>query len=502
MPSNAAEPPVPPHGPTRGRDEPVAGARAPAPPGDGARPLPAPALLRPGANCWRVERAARAAVLVDGAAYFRALRDALERAQRSILLLGWDFDASVVLDPAGAGRPLRELLAALLARRPALEIRILVWGCSVVYGQSCAPPPLFDRRWPDSPRLSFRFANDHPLGASHHEKLACIDDALAFSGGMDVTAWRWDVPTHDADHPLRVDARGRAYEAKHDVQLAVDGPAARALAALARERWEAVTGERVPPVHPPAADPWPAGVPADLADVPVAIARTRPARGGEPAVREAERLTLDALAAARRSVYLETQYLTSDAVGERLGELLERPGGPQVLVVVRRRCEGLIQRYAMGENRDRLLRRLAAVDREGRLLACHPVVTDGEGNDREIHVHSKLVAVDDRLLRIGSSNLNNRSMGFDSECDLAVEAGGAAARRALGAVTDRLLGEHLGCGPGRAARARERHGLLGAVRRLNRASGRRLVPYAIDPDGPRDPLPGTGLVDPAPPSAG
>jgi phosphatidylserine/phosphatidylglycerophosphate/cardiolipin synthase-like enzyme len=30
--------------------------------------------------------------------------------------------------------------------------------------------------------------------------------------------------------------------------------------------------------------------------------------------------------------------------------------------------------------------------------------------------------LDDRLLRVGSSNLNNRSMGFDSECDVVLDA--------------------------------------------------------------------------------
>jgi phosphatidylserine/phosphatidylglycerophosphate/cardiolipin synthase-like enzyme len=32
--------------------------------------------------------------------------------------------------------------------------------------------------------------------------------------------------------------------------------------------------------------------------------------------------------------------------------------------------------------------------------------------------------VDDDLVRVGSSNLTNRSMGLDAECDLAVEAEG------------------------------------------------------------------------------
>ena len=57
--------------------------------------------------------------------------------------------------------------------------------------------------------------------------------------------------------------------------------------------------------------------------------------------------------------------------------------------------------------------------------------------------------IDDRLLRVGSSNLNNRSMGFDTECDLAVEAvlGTANEKRiraAILSVRRDLLSEHLG----------------------------------------------------------
>ncbi len=63
----------------------------------------------------------------------------------------------------------------------------------------------------------------------------------------------------------------------------------------------------------------------------------------------------------------------------------------------------------------------------GRLGVFWPVADRG----RPIYVHSKVMIIDDRLLRIGSSNLNNRSLGFDSECDVALEAApaGTGARR-------------------------------------------------------------------------
>lgn len=44
---------------------------------------------------WRVEQATRAAVIVDADDYFTALRSAMLKAQKRILLVGWDFDARI-----------------------------------------------------------------------------------------------------------------------------------------------------------------------------------------------------------------------------------------------------------------------------------------------------------------------------------------------------------------------------------------------------------------------
>ena len=104
-----------------------------------------------------------------------------------------------------------------------------------------------------------------------------------------------------------------------------------------------------------------------------------------------------------------------------------------------------------------------------------PLTEGGNG----IVVHSKLMVVDDRLLRIGSSNLNNRSMGYDTECDLAVEAppGDRSTANAIGAVRNRLLAEHLGVDPSEMTAAVRATGrLVAAIDRLNKPSGRRLAP--------------------------
>src|SRR5689334_4114424 len=94
-------------------------------------------ILKPGENCWRLEDVHRAAFLVDGAAYFRAFRAAALQAQRSIMILGWDFDSRVHLlnhdEPDGLPSPVGDFLQALLGRTRRLHVYILTWDFHMVY---------------------------------------------------------------------------------------------------------------------------------------------------------------------------------------------------------------------------------------------------------------------------------------------------------------------------------------------------------------------------------
>lgn len=54
-------------------------------------------FLRPNRNVWRIERTRRAAVLIDAAAFFAAVRGACLKAERSMLIVGWDIDSRTPL---------------------------------------------------------------------------------------------------------------------------------------------------------------------------------------------------------------------------------------------------------------------------------------------------------------------------------------------------------------------------------------------------------------------
>lgn len=179
-------------------------------------------LLVPGVNCTSRVEADRAAVLVDGAAYFANLKAALQSARRSIFIVGWDFDARIQLPPQHDDLPLGDLLRHCVEAQPELHVHVLVWSVAIVHGPSAVLPNLFGADWENHPRIHFKLDSHHPLYASHHQKIVCIDGVLAFVGGIDLTVRRWDDRTHRANNESRIDEDGKAYPPVHDMQMLVD----------------------------------------------------------------------------------------------------------------------------------------------------------------------------------------------------------------------------------------------------------------------------------------
>lgn len=404
-------------------------------------------LLRPGRNCFAVARAERVALLVDADAYFTAFYQAALRARRSITILAWDFNSQTRLhfDPVPEGAPpalLGEFLNHLVRHNRRLHVNVLDWDYPMVFGTDREFPPLYGFGWKPSRRVHLRYDDTHPLGGSQHQKIALIDDAVAFVGGVDFAANRWDNPAHAPHDPRRM-AYGKPYPPVHDLMVAVDGEAARALAAIARERWRLATGDELKPVHADD-DPWPPALAPDLTAVDVGIARTIPARGERPAVREVEHLYLDMIAAARREIYVENQYFTSPRIAAALERRLAEPEGPEVVLVLRLLSHGWLEEHTMHVLRSSLIRQLRDADRHARLHVYYPHLP-GLQEGWCLDVHSKAMVVDDRYLRIGSANLCSRSMGVDTECDVLIESrGDPRVAAAIGGFRDRLLAEHLG----------------------------------------------------------
>lgn len=440
-------------------------------------------LLREGETCGRVARAGRVAFLIDGEEFFGAVASALENARRGVWLLGWDFHSAVRLRRGGEPQPTDELvplLDALVRRRRALHVRVLAWDFALLYALEREFLPLLHFGAKTHRRVHFRMDSAHPATASQHQKLVVVDDAVAFAGGFDLTTHRWDTREHLADDPRRTTPSGKPYPPFHDVQIAVDGAAAAALADVARERWRLSTGESVAPIRADG-DPWPAALEPRVRDVDVGIARTFPAHGGRPEIREVEALYRESIGAARRWIYLENQYLTAPAIGSWLAARLKEPRGPEIVIVGPRANAGWLEEGTMGALRDRVVRALREVDHADRLRVLYPD-RPGLSEDQILNVHSKVMVGDDDFARIGSANLSNRSLGLDAECDVAFEAGGREdVARAIAGLRDSLLAEHLGCEATDVAGEIERAGsLVGAVDALRARGERTLRPLELD----------------------
>ncbi len=461
-----------------------------------------PRIAVEGRTCWRRVLANRVALLVDGEAYFAALARALQRARRSVVILGWDIESRVRLirDGLVPGLPSRlaPLLRDVISRRPELHVYLLPWDFSTLYLLEREPSVMthLNLRWSDHGRLHIHWDGNHPIGACHHQKIVVVDDRIAFTGGFDLTSHRWDTPEHRPEDSRRETALGIRYGPFHDVQVAVDAGAAAALGELARRRWERATGERLaaPIVDD---DPWPPELTPDLFDVQVAIARTEHDHVPSRAIREVEELFAASIAAARETIYIECQYFTSKRIGDALAEQLERERGADIVIVTTLRCNGWLEELTMGVLRARMLRRLRAADRFGR-LRVYCAMADVP---RHVHteIHSKVMVIDDAFLRVGSANLTNRSMALDTECDVAIEACGEDRIRAgIRRFRDRLLGEHLGISPDQLAGAVDAHAsLIAAIEALRGGSSHTLVPLDREATETADSLvPEQSIADP------
>lgn len=443
-------------------------------------------LLEPGQTCWRLARADRAAFLIDTEAYFNAVYETLRQAKRSILLLGWGFDPRTRLFPDGettADTPdeVGRFLLALSRTRPDLDIRLLIWKSALPISASQEFFPHRARKWFEHTGVHFRLDDSVPLGACHHQKVLVVDDALAFCGGGDIAVDRWDTPGHLDGDRRRLMPDHDCHAPRHEVMMMVEGPVARALGDLARERWLRATGETLTPPPPRDDDLWPTRVPAPLRNVDVAIARTEPAWRGRDGVAEIRRLTLTAIHEARDIIYLENQYFTAPAIVEALAARLAEPDGPEVVLISTGDAPSWFDRLTMDRARSNMLWRLRAADVFGRFRALYPTTAGGQ----KIIVHSKVSVFDDNLARVGSANLSNRSGGFDTECELSVEVTAPADRLSIAALRDRLIGHFMGHTGDAVAKARSAGGgLIAAIDALNRDGRLKpILPLKLTPLG-------------------
>ena len=407
-------------------------------------------LLVPGQTCGARIDGSRGGVLVDGRDFYRAFYQAACRAQRTILMAGWQFSCDVELVRGGDAErctyptTLIELLNKLCEERPELEVYLLPWDSSPVFAFEREPLQRLKLLLKGHGRIHWKMDNTCPPGASHHQKMFIIDRSIAFLGGQDLCDGRWDDRDHRATSGPR-STQGRPDKPYHDVNAYVTGDGVDVLRGWFAERWQHATGRRLelPAMPRTRIEIEPT---FELAAPRIALARTWPEVGDTSEICELLRLHQRAIASAQRLIYIENQYFSSHQITKALEARMRQRGAPKldIVMVLPKESAGFKERMTIGVYQAELLARLTKVARRTghRLGVYYRLACECDGEEVPVFVHAKVLAVDDRFLLVSSANLTNRSMGFDSELGIAWEA--PAPTEVLRGARVELLAEHCG----------------------------------------------------------
>ena len=227
------------------------------------------------------------------------------------------------------------------------------------------------------------------------------------------------------------------------------------LAEIFTHRWQAAGGEKI-----------------DLPELPIATSSYRPegavvlearsvglsrtdvfgAPTGTRNCREICDLHLDAIAAARQLIYVETQYFSSEELGAALVSRLRQSDDTtlEVVLVLNDKAETFKEEVAVGlAQAKNILDVRRAVEGTRHKLGIYYTVPETEGGvepERATYIHSKLLIVDDRFLSVGSANWTNRSTSVDTELNASVETEDTSDALAASIRKARLdlIAEHLG----------------------------------------------------------
>lgn len=310
----------------------------------------------------------RIIALIGGEEAYPAMLIAIKRAQESINLSSYIFDAD------GIGAEFVEHLIEAATR--GVEVRVIIDSLGEKYSRK-------------SPRVAFRgtpvklvrYLPLH-LGAyinlRNHRKLLIVDGLEAFTGGMNIRS-------------RHLNASESVIDSIHDVHFSVKGPVVADLQGTFLGDWFFVTGEKLQnPCFFPAIEPQGSALACCVAD------------GPDKEFRKIEQIIKGALSCAKKQVYIMTPYFIPDR--EMISSLVTAAlRGVDIRIIL------------PGRNN------LPFVDWASRALLWELQVN----GIRVFYqpppfVHTKLLLVDNIWSLIGSANLDTRSLKLNFELNLSV----------------------------------------------------------------------------------
>ena len=384
--------------------------------------------------------------LVDGVPAFRRIGEAVTKAQHSVWLTVAFFAPDFQM-PDSTGSVF-DLLDRAVDR--GLDVRVIFWRPnqeSINYGRTFSG--FREQRDLLKARGSrFRIRWDRAFGPyCHHQKSWLIDagqpSETAFVGGTNLTARALGSPGHATDGE------------RHDVYVEITGPSATDVHHNFVQRWNEASERALDDgtwghrgdddlsfpglasdprgnsvvqiqrmVH---ADRYRHGHPSPNG-VAYAIA------GGEQSV-----LTqyLEAIDAARRSIYIENQAIPIPQVAAGLEQALSR--GVEIVALVPADPEDHVRVARQDPQRKPLFDGIAALGRYESFVLAGIAGLNAHGRRSTIYVHSKIMLVDDAWATIGSCNLHAHSLSGHTEMNASIWD-----PEVVRALRCELLAEHLG----------------------------------------------------------
>lgn len=388
----------------------------------GAIPCPAGSYPRRGGNFVRP--------LVDGVPAFRRIGEAVDAARRSIWLTV-TFYADDFRFPDGRG-DLFEALDRAAAR--GVDVRVLFWrpnsessGYGSTFPGSAADRELLGRR---GARVAIRWDRS-PAAYCQHQKAWIIDAGepgeVAFVGGINLTAANLGVPGHPACAPE---------PQRHDLYVELAGPSATDVHHNFVQRWNEASesGSEDGRWGQGAASalPFPTRTSAPRGGSIAQVQRMVPPgryRDGTPTpgaarfdIGQGEHSILEqyelAIAAARRTIYIENQALPVPRVAECLEQALSR--GVEVVYLAPSEPEDHVRAARRSPERRPFFERIEALGKHpGFTLVGLTGPSAGSGR-RSVYVHAKIMLVDDAWATIGSCNLHLNSLSGHTEMNVAI----------------------------------------------------------------------------------
>lgn len=316
----------------------------------------------------RLRAGNRITPLVDGEEAYPAMLAAIGRAQESINLSSYIFDA----DGIGA-----EFVTHLKdAAERGVEVRVIIDALGEKYSRISPRKALAGSRVRLVRYLPLR--HGAYINLRNHRKLLIIDGREAFTGGMNIRS------RHQTSHAAQLSAI-------HDMHFCVRGPVVNDLQRAFLEDWHFVTGERLDnPLFFPTVAPQGNSIVRCISD------------GPDKEFRKLEQIIMGALSCAGQSVLIMTPYFIPDR--------------PMISALITAALRGVEVCIVLPGKNNLPFVQWASNALLGELLANGVRIF----YQPPPFVHTKIFMVDDIWSLIGSANLDARSLRLNFELDLSI----------------------------------------------------------------------------------